>query len=191
MSTISILHTTARPHRWHEAYEAWMPECDEYVLTCEKEYFGDEPEPAGHKLVSCRSEGGVNAGFNLAAEISTGDILVVGADDLFPTPHLSALIRQFVPDPSLPRVVWASTGCWNDYRYILHPILTRAYLEQRRWLFRPDLFCFGDVEFSDSAKADGVVIDARRYLRLDHRHYSLGYPGFDALNAAMNARSPE
>lgn len=109
----SILHSSARPHKWREIYDAWIkaavnPEQVEYVLcaderwgfvnhehaTVEQENAHDETdcvacwqdtERDGENVVVWNTSRRCYVdGVNTAAQASTGRILIVNADDQYP-----------------------------------------------------------------------------------------------------------
>ena len=99
----SILHPSARPHKWKEIYESWMGACDqpqfiEYVLCADERWgffrsdIADQVRSilAGHhhpirfeSVWNTRRRCYVDA-VNTAAEASSGRILIVIADDQYP-----------------------------------------------------------------------------------------------------------
>lgn len=106
----SILHTSARPDKWRQIYDAWMkaavnPERVEYVL-CVDERWGFRPGFTGYRAkMECTPEQPFGTrfgertgdrvvwntkrrcyvdGVNTAAQAATGRILIVNADDQWP-----------------------------------------------------------------------------------------------------------
>ena len=99
----SILHSTARPGKWREAYIQWVqkaahPEQIEYIL-CVDDRWGFPPEGTVIETPEVHLRGGNGAethiiwnkgpktavsGWNTAGAAATGDILLVVADDFFP-----------------------------------------------------------------------------------------------------------
>jgi hypothetical protein len=193
---ISLLHPTARPHRWEAVHRAWLracaqPERVEYVLVPEWDLDNGVSSRFG-RLVIKRNQGRpclVDA-FNQAAALSTGRVLVVIADDFFPFPLWDVGLLHTLEGKLDEQVaVWASTGGANDARFIVHPILTRAYYERYGFLFWYEYEAwFADNEFSDVAHRDGVVLDARKVLRFDHCHPSRGLVAADAINQRQDSR---
>lgn len=107
----SVLHPSARPHKWREIYDAWIkaavhPENVEYVLCVDdrwgfaetvrehsihetgNEIFGLRTTAAGwvheDKLVWNTARRCMVDSVNIAAKASTGRILIVIADDQYP-----------------------------------------------------------------------------------------------------------
>lgn len=106
----SILHTSARPDKWREIYDAWIKAADrpddvEYVLCVDERWgFINEkdgwlgaplPFPDG-KVVYNRDRRCYVDGVNTAAKASTGKILVVNADDQWPMQGWDSAIWQTI-----------------------------------------------------------------------------------------------
>jgi glycosyltransferase involved in cell wall biosynthesis len=96
----SILHTSARPDKWRDIYEAWIeaavyPEQIEYDICMDRRW-GFDPvaemrDPPSHPYLLRYVENvhpynfsGYVSGVNTAANASTGRILIVNADDQYP-----------------------------------------------------------------------------------------------------------
>ena len=116
---------------------------------------------------------------NAAAKASTGQVLVMVADDFFPPEHWDTLLLEAIPDLSGEYAVHVDAQdpwCW----IMTHPILTRAYYERPGRggckpgdLFYPEYLSVGcDDDFTECAKRDGVVINAK-HLKFEHRHPAL------------------
>lgn len=187
----SICHTSARPEKWRAVYDDWMnkavhPEQVEYVLCVDPRWgFSlnpndyDTPLDNIHVVVNTKRRCYVD-GVNLAAEGSTGDILIVNADDQFAfnkwDEALTALVaaegvvhscrvEQFVLEPN--------TGTPDEHArgIMVMPILSRARYEKLGYVFYPEYesMC-ADNDFFAHAYQDGVVIDARHVGVFPHRH---------------------
>jgi hypothetical protein len=176
---ISLLHTTIRPQKWVLACQAWYDCCDkpdrvEYVLTPEKtdaEWFF--AIPFKHHVIEWNNGRPCAVdGFNYAAKLSHGQVLVIVADDFFPPPHWdSQLLGVLGRKASKEAVVWVSTKGENDSRFITLPILTRKYYERYGYVLWPEYQSwYSDCEFTEVAQRDGVIIDARKTLNFDHRY---------------------
>jgi hypothetical protein len=137
--TFSILHTSARPEKWREVYDAWIaaadrPEDVEYVLVVDKRWGfslgvswatwtlqrGADDHYYQNRVVWNRNRVVWNNrrrcyvdGVNLAAEHATGDVLIVNADDQYPCPHWDTILsKEFTENAenvNNPVVVWANT----------------------------------------------------------------------------------
>ena len=183
---ISILHTTARSDRWQTIAKAWFDACDhpldvEYVLTYEPSKvttdFGSlglddlGHLPFNHCVVPCHSRPCAVDGYNYAADLANGDILLEGQDDLFPCEHWDTLIKESIPDTT--KEVSLRVREYLDgvvAKIIPHPIITRPYFERYGYLFWPEYEAmFSDNEFTDVCERDGVLVDASSALTFYHR----------------------
>ena len=182
--TFSILHTSARPEKWREVYDAWIaaadhPEDVEYVLVVDerwgfKEYGGrlmdyswerDEfgtSFRATNKLIWNTHRKCYVDGVNLAAKHATGDILIVNADDQYPCPHWDTVLSQSILaqtiDPAHARcVVWAPTGTPDEFnrRMMPMPILSRRRYLDLGYVFYPAYeSMYADNDFCEQALHD-------------------------------------
>lgn len=127
---------------------------------------------------------------NTAAKASTGDVLIVIADDQFPCDHWDMILRQYALSRVGRRefVVWAPTGTVEEYtrRIMPMPILSRWYYEKLGHVFYPKYeSMFADNDFCervylDRAKGDVQLVYGERLPKFPHRH-----PLFDA-SASMD-----
>ncbi len=110
------------------------------------------------------------AGWNAAAEVSTGDIIIAVADDFEPGPEWDRkLLSVAEPGWWLQSRVVATNDLYNPDIFTL-AILTRARYNEFGYLFYPSYqSLFSDTEFTSIAIADEVVIDAR-WLVFEHLH---------------------
>jgi hypothetical protein len=192
--TFSLLHTTARlPYGWLEASTEWLRACDhpesvQYVL-----FVDGEPVPLGKirgfasfnmidengRLLSrpydnCRV-GSAN-GWNRAAALSTGKFLITISDDYRPCEHWDTEILRLL----------GGEGSWHMDEVVLDvdnqdgaphipfSFLTRAYYNRYGYIFYPEYKgLMADNDFTDVAREDGVVINAK-HLRFRHLHYLCG-----------------
>jgi hypothetical protein len=160
----SILHTSARPDVWRAVYDDWMskavrPESVEYVLCIDPRWgFSmdaakyDTPLDNVRVVVNDRRRCYVD-GVNLAAEESTGDMLIVNADDQFACPdwdyELSMAVNRVsaigetapMAAISRPFVIEVSTGTPNEHDrgVMVMPILSRVRYEAQGYVFYPDV----------------------------------------------------
>jgi glycosyltransferase involved in cell wall biosynthesis len=199
MPMFSIIHTSARPHKWREIYDAWMANCDdtegiEYVLVIDPRW-GFDLDPALYvgssvdNIVVVQNTGRrcYVDGVNLGAKASSGKILIVNADDQYPCKHwdtmilASALERANGPSGlSVPFVIEVSTGTPDEHQrgIMVMPILSRGrYQDQNGCVFYPEYeSMFADNDFCEWARKDGVVIDARG-LVFPHKHWQFNQEG--------------
>jgi hypothetical protein len=115
--------------------------------------------------------------WNRAAEVSTGAIIILNADDFFPPPHWDSELSKVVSNLDREFVVHVSTGCpdpdWED-RLITLGILSRKLYDRWGHALYPEYESMdSDVDFTERAYLEGVVIEAR-HLLFEHRHYVFG-----------------
>lgn len=203
----SILHTSARPDKWREIYDAWIsaaarPEDVEYVL-CMDERWGfvnnetirswEMLRPNLNRITWNTDRRCYVDGVNKAAKESTGQILIVNADDQYPMPDWDTALWQtilssnsYISATSLPVrefVIEVSTGTPDEHDrggnpIIVMPVLSRARYQRLGYVFFPDYeSMFSDNDLHDHAAQDGVIIQAH-HLLFPHRH-----PMFDEHGA--------
>lgn len=178
---ISLLHATRqRPDRAQSCRKLWMeaaadPDYVEHIFAIDS----DDPESAaalsGFTVHTVTQTGlGCVGAWNLAADHSTGDILVQLSDDWVPVPGWDRLFRERLKPVSKPKVLRISDGHRND-DLLCMAIITRARLRQQGWFLPPAYTgVYSDDEFSYRAFEDGTVVDARDIV-LVHEH-----PNYDA-----------
>ncbi len=199
---ISIIHPTARvPNGWLPAAEqavrnAVSPGDIEYIVvvdTVDKAAFmGFSPDSPLAKVGRFRLI--VNPGrrtsaeaYNLGAKAATGDLLFCMQDDIWcPQAWDAALLGALVTwktgnplvDASIVRV---SSVKERDDQLYNPQILSRKRYEDCGYVFWPEyLSMYADNEFTEAAKQDGVVIDAR-HLHFEERHPAFGTAPDDAV----------
>lgn len=114
------------------------------------------------------------AGWNAAASIATGKIMIAVADDFLPPNQWDSLLMSLEPKG------------WEDGEYVVKvadgynpdiftlSILTRKRYDRFGYLFYPKYpSLFNDTEFGQVALRDGVVIDAN-HLLFEHMHPDCG-----------------
>ena len=186
----SLCHATDRlPKGWMAAAEDWLKKCDdpsrvEYVLvfdddghTARTRSPGQATEapswspmqfPFGRATVAPNRERkcAVDA-WNESAKYANGKFLITVSDDWFPPRHWDTEMLKVIPDLDGEYVLDVDN---QDGSYPLLPfsLLTRAYYKRLGYLFYPEYFGnMADQEFTDVARRDGVVIDAR-HLQFEH-----------------------
>jgi len=189
----SLIHASARPLEWRDAYFAWMesaaePSDMEYLLGvdfAQLSEFRTLPHDVGLVINNGR-RCAVDA-WNAVARAAIGNVLVQVADDFFPIPKWDDELLARLPDLHGEYVIAISEG--RSDNLLCHSILTRAYYDRYGYLFWPEYDGMGgDNEFTDVAYRDGVVIEARD-LVFRHEHPSYGTREADALDAIH--QSPE
>lgn len=178
---ISLLHATrTRVGRavgckklWLEAAE--KPERVEHLFAIDPDDAESAAGLVGHTVVTVKEEGkGCVGAWNLAAEHSTGDILVQLSDDWLPLPGWDTLFEQRLAPVKRPKVLRISDGHRQD-DLLCMAIITRARMVQEGWFLPPAYTgIYSDDEFSFRAFEDGVVVDARDLVFV-HEH-----PNYDS-----------
>jgi hypothetical protein len=174
--TISLLHATrGRPAQALAAREQWLkaaahPRLVEHLFALDSD---DEASVQAlrklpHRIVTETGRGCVGA-WNLAADASSGAVLVQLSDDWTPVPGWDEEFVRRMRDIRQPAVLRVSDGHRRD-DLLCMAILTRARLKQQgEFLHSGYVGIYSDDEFSFRAYQDGVVIDARD-LMLTHHH---------------------
>jgi hypothetical protein len=193
----SICHTTARPDRWVESSNAWLLQAYdhrvdalEYVL-CTDDRWGtcfvpDDIVHVKNHLRQCSVDG-----WNIAAKASTGNVLILNADDFFPSEDWDLELRRVIDGHNPLKedlVIHVSTGNPRDKDLISLGILSRARYERLGYALHPSYeSVYSDDEFTEHAYRDGCVIDAR-HLVFEHRHPGMGKAADDAVYQWQNRR---
>ncbi len=172
---ISLLHATrGRPQQALDARNLWLeraenPDAIEHIFGCDPD---DEQGPSlgGFRHIVQDEGGGPCGAWNMAAEISHGQILVQVSDDMLPPQYWDRLILDAIGgDLSLPRVLRVSDGHRTDGLIVL-AIVTRAWWLKQGYLFHPDFFSmYSDNWLTESAQKSGAIIEAREIV-FEHRH---------------------
>jgi hypothetical protein len=198
MFTFSLCHTTARlPHGWTAAQQAWFDRCDqplnvEYIVSVDKGRLdallgaqfldvlppsSDRP-PFWGRFATTVNEGRKSAvdGWNAAAAASAGRFLITVSDDYRPCEHWDTEILKALPEdhdeaPDLDgEYVLDVDNQDNSFPLLPFSFLTRAYYARLGHLFYPEFIgMMADNDFTDVARRDGVVVDAR-HLKFTHLH---------------------
>jgi len=203
--TFSLCHATARvPDEWRKAATAWCESCDkphdtEYILCIDlndliaqnNNFNTDIPPLYAAKLeINFKRQNAVDA-WNCAAAASTGKFIIQVADDLYPPPHWDTELLKVIPGLDGEYVVEVRTGTSLDdewRRCMAHSFLTRKYYERYGYLFHPDYEgMYADDEFTEKARRDGVVVDAR-HLLFEHRHWIGTTVPFDDIYKRQNSQ---
>jgi hypothetical protein len=185
---ISLCHSTARlPNGWIKAYQDWMRKADkpwliEYVLGVDEArlnelLFSRDTVPQVDKTkailaVNVLRQCAVD-GWNATVRKSSAPLLFTVSDDWFPPEHWDTALLKAIPDLDGDYVVDVDN---QDGSYPLLPfsILTRGYLNRLMqeygysgFFYREYFGMMADCEFTDLARQDRVVVDAR-YLKFTH-----------------------
>jgi hypothetical protein len=163
--TFSILHTSARPEQWKKVYDAWIaaadrPEDVEYILCADIRWGFSEDHVVFRQgqhdaLVWNTKRRCYVDGVNIAAARSTGNVLIVNADDQYPCEHWDTIIANALNhSTAYSAVIWANTNTprERDRKIMPMPILTRAYYEQKGYVFYPKYeSMYSDNDFCEQA----------------------------------------
>jgi hypothetical protein len=177
--TISLLHATrGRADRPLSARKLWLdaadqPERIEHIFAVD-----DDDDVAKAALASFQPKivmqlkAGCVAAWNLAAQHSTGDILVQLSDDWLPVKGWDTLFEQRMGKLSKPKVLVISDGHRTD-DLLCMAILNRKRFEQQGFFLCPEYTgVYSDDDFSYRAFEDGVTVEARDIiLTHEHPHY--------------------
>lgn len=174
---ISVIHPTVRPekaiaiaHQWNGAATV-AGESYEYILV--RDIDGPPiPEGFGYRVMTADGKGMAHC-LNFGARNSTGEILMMGADDYHAPVGWNVSVIEAIADTMFPKVLAVSDGLRTD-NLLCHPIMTRRrFDDQGGVMFHPDYDActclYADNEHTTRAYADEVVIEARG-IKFDHRH---------------------
>lgn len=123
------------------------------------------------------------SGWNIAAGVASGDVLIAIADDFSPPESWDSLLCSVGPVGwwEEDKVVWVADGYSPDLCTLA--ILTNRRYKRFGYIFYPgyeSLFC--DTEFTQVARQEGVIIDAR-HLLFEHLHPDAGKRARDSVDA--------
>lgn len=175
----SICHTSARPSEWRKAYHAWIssakhPELVEYILICDpRAGFEGTPHLRPQDKVGWDTDPSqcFVGGANLACAASTGKVIIINADDIFPPEHWDEKLLEVIPNLDADFVVQTASGTPADERGLMVlAIQSRTRYQKHGYGLYPGYeSMYSDDDFTEHARADGVVIEAR-HLLFEHRH---------------------
>jgi glycosyltransferase involved in cell wall biosynthesis len=186
----SILHTSARPEKWREIYDAWIkaavnPEQVEYVLCVDERWgFTEGPlrdwelqrqanlQPLNLYVWNTQRRCYVD-GVNAAAKAASGRILIVNADDQYPCEGWDerlSYVAECAGDAEFVVAVSTGTPTEHEREILVMPILSRPRYDRLGYVLYPEYeSMFADNEFYEHARQDRCLIDAR-HLFFPHRH---------------------
>jgi hypothetical protein len=169
---ISLLHATrGRPIAAIQNMTMWLqrannPERVEHIFAVDHD---DETAATLNRFGGVvQTEDGYSVGaWNLAAQESTGEILIQSSDDIEPPPGWDDMVDSRL-DTGAAYVLRTSDGYRTD-ELITMAIITRKYYEQHG-LFDPRFKNqFSDADFTVRAAKAGAIINARD-IALVHHH---------------------
>ena len=177
---LSLLHATrGRPSQARECRQEWLsaaanPERVEHIFAVDADDAVSIRELADLKpRVVERAGGGCVAAWNLAASLSTGDVLIQLSDDWSPVKDWDAEFVRRLRDIRQPGVLRVSDGQRTD-DLLCMAICTRPWMMQQGELLHGGyISLYSDDEFSFRAYQHGVVIDARDIVLMHH------HPNYD------------
>jgi hypothetical protein len=178
---ISLLHATRnRVERALQCKQAWLAAAAhlrrvEHIFAIDPDDEASAQGLQGHRVVTVAEDGrGCVGAWNLAADHSSGDILVQLSDDWLPLPGWDRLFTERLTPFHLPRVLRISDGHRQD-DLLCMAILTRARMRRQGWFLPPAYTgIYSDDEFSFRAFEDRAVVDARDLVFV-HEH-----PNYDS-----------
>jgi hypothetical protein len=192
----SICHATARPRKWKDSYTAWWDSCKnpdrvEYILAADSRWGFDPSRPpflnALSKVHWCTGEKKAITGWNEAAAIAQGQVLIANSDDMRPPQNWDEELLKVIPDLNAEFVVEVSSGSLaDDRRLMVLYILSRRRYEKLGYIANPAYQALWvDNEFTEHARQDGIVIDAR-HLHFHHCHPHQDGGAWDEVYASGN-----
>jgi hypothetical protein len=190
---ISVLHPTRRPDIALERRRQWLesadkPELIEYIYAIDAD---DEQSMAlleGYRRVVTPPGGKAIRPINLAAQSSTGEILILAMDDVEAPRHWDAILRnRLARRKGKPSVLAVGDGLRKD-RLAVTSILNRARYRALGFVLDPVYECCGlyaDSEFTDCAYHDGVMVTAYDVI-FQHHHPDSGKGEMDEVHKRHN-----
>lgn len=130
------------------------------------------------------------ANWNAAAWRSTGEWMLVIADDLQPVTGWDSLLTRDIlsaPDPTEPLAIQAPDGISNDL-FLRHPIVNRSLFELRGYIFHPDfygVFCDNDLTAWCFKNAR---VKFAQHFSVRHVHPINGQRKHDAISKLQNSK---
>ena len=216
--TFSIIHPSARPGVWRGIYNEWIAAADdpaqvEYLLVV-TEKWGFSPDtfliketfdgtrPRGLKLVWPQEEPNCYVtSVNSAASCSTGQILIVIADDQHPAPHWDTAILKFIESWDVPGyyngdqfIISVDTNTPNEHErgITVMPIISRARYEHLGYIFYPRYeSMYADNDLTAHAKKDFCLYVAGKRLPIFPHVHPINTPGLAMDEAYYAQNRPE
>jgi len=187
---ISLIHATrGRPGQASQCRKIWMdrarhPERIEHIFAFDDDDKESFPLSRFNSVCIKRS-GGCVAAWNAGAERANGRIIVQLSDDWNPPQYWDDELRNRL-DTSKPQVLAIHDGHREDDLLCMAIMTRKRYLDQG-FMFHPDFTgVFSDNHFTDMAKKDGVIVDAKD-LVFEHAHPIFGKAEVDETYANQNS----
>lgn len=177
----SLCYATKRHWEAKKVVSTWLsaaedPGSVEVVVCTDKDDLIIAQMPSGphilHVIQDTPPFNSVRA-WNLAAEASSGHIMIAISDDFEPMLKWDSALWSLHGDwPNKEAVIRVNDGNTSSAnRPFTLPILTRTRYNKLGYMFYPEYeSLFSDTEFGEHAELDGVVINARNLLFEHHHH---------------------
>ena len=197
MKKISLLHATRNtPARALITKQIWIeraknPENVEHIFGIQADdtdshlAFGEED--VANSVIPPDWASSSVANWNAAAAVSTGDILVVIADDLTPPQGWDEQLQN-LPDGDK---IWACyvPDTLRQDGLMCHPVLSRALYNKRGYVFHPDYYgVFCDNDFSVRTALESTILQIPG-LKWQHDHPINGTRPTDAIVDLQNSEA--
>lgn len=208
--TFSLLYTSAREAQIPDVIRRWVKASDarwdlQFCITTDGGEWRGSWDSTLNKLcvelkirrsqfiIAAVKKAPFNCGrgWELAAKISSGMILVCVSDDLHPCQDwdmeiIEALIENKA-DIGHKWVMHVDDG--GPEKKLTHPIMSRARYDEVGYFFYPHFASlYNDDEIWRKAERDGVLIDAKHIL-IKHVHHYFKEREFDAVDAVHSSDS--
>lgn len=193
---ISLIHPSrGRPEKSVQCIDRWLKcatnhESIELIVSCDSddewaddysrryEYTVFKKNP----VIRRKNRSAIDA-INVAAFISTGDILIVVSDD---TETIPGWDRELIKICEGKKDFILKTQDGIQKWIITMPVLDRAYYNRFGYIYHPDyLHMFCDTELTCVADLTGRKIESN--LLFPHKHYSVTKEQPDAINKKADA----
>lgn len=197
MKKISLLHATRNtPARALITKQIWLeraknPENVEHIFGIQSDdtesnlAFGEEDVANSVPPPDWASSSVAN--WNAAAAISTGDILVVIADDLTPPQGWDEELQKLPAG----KEEWACyvPDSLRDDGLMCHPVLSRALYNKRGYVFHPNYYgVFCDNDFTTRTQLEAPIMQVKG-LKWQHDHPMNGTRPVDAIVDLQNSET--
>jgi hypothetical protein len=178
---ISLLHPSlGRPEQAWQTFQTWISTSRdsfdiEYILSLNstdgtRDRYRTLFETFSHATILSSNSTNMVAASNVAAEHSTGDILVLMSDDMFP-PWMWDVSLKAEMESKEATVLQVHDGIRNDIMTL--PIMNRAAYLKLGYIYHPKyLSMYADNDLAETAKAHGMYKVSE--LQFEHKHYSVG-----------------
>jgi hypothetical protein len=196
---ITLLHATYRREGGPlDVKEQWLsragqPDRVEYIFAMDGDDVHTVRATEGHlRVVGPPGTGVVTSvrNWNSAAAASSGQVLMVIADDLLPPQDWDLLLDQLIEplDPErISFVLKVRDSPAEQDALVRHPVVSRAYY-RRHGLFSPEyrgVYCDSDI--STRAFWHSTILDGRSLVLEHHHHTTDAYVPRSASQAMVNA----